>query len=68
MNARQTIAAIEWVELNPRYEGDTRRMMRQERFSLLAAVGSGNAGTIGESLREAHRVAKMWGVNLETRR
>lgn len=62
MNATQLITQLELAEVSSEHAGDTRRMMRDERFALVAAVRSGDAKAIKDATIEAQRVAKMWGV------
>lgn len=64
MNATQMINAMEWVEVSPLYEADTRRMVRDERFALLAAVRTRDASQIQAATREAKTVCQMWDVDL----
>jgi len=64
VNAAQMITAIEYVEVTPSYDAQTRSIMRDERYSLIAAVHSGAANEIKEAMEECERVAKMWGVAL----
>ena len=64
MNANQIIAALTAAEVNAAYQPDTRRMMRDERFSVTAAAQSGDGQRISAAVAEARRVAEMWGVSL----
>lgn len=67
MNAAQLIARFELCEVDRRVASDARRMMRDERMSLLAAVSSGDGKRIAATITEAKRVAAMWGIDLESR-
>lgn len=64
MNANQIINSLTFAEVNSKYAGDLRRMMRAERESLQVAVQSGDASKIKEAAAEAERVAEMWGVEI----
>ena len=64
MNARQLINKLEIVEVSSQYGAQTRDMMMQERFAVLAALKSGNRNEIGEAINETMRVAQMWDVKL----
>ena len=64
MNAAQMISKLEMIEVSSKIENDTRRMMRNERFALLAAVASRDGGKLKAAMAEAVKVADMWGVSL----
>lgn len=64
MNATQILSKLEWAEVNGKLEPDTRRMMRNERFAVKAAVESGDGRKIKAAIAEALSVADMWGVGL----
>ena len=64
MSPAQVESRLEWSEVDGNYAADTRRMMRDERFSLQAALRSGDAAKIAAARDEAVRVAKMWGVKI----
>ena len=61
---RQLLAKLEFAEVNAKLQPDTRDMMRDERFALLAAIHSADGKIIASAMTEAQRVAKMWGVKL----
>jgi len=63
-NAQQIVNSLTYSEVDAALQPDTRRMMRNERFSLQAAIQSGDAGKINAAKAEALRVAGMWGVAL----
>ena len=48
------------AEVDPTRAADTRRMLRNERFALAAALRSGDATKIAAARDEALRVAQMW--------
>ena len=64
MNASQLVKKLTFAEVNASLAADTRRMMREERVSLQAALQSGDADKIKKAMDEAKRVAEMWGVSL----
>lgn len=64
MTGYQLLNRLERAEINPAYAGDTRRMMRGERYALRTAIGSRDGTQIQAAITEALRVARMWGVNL----
>ena len=64
MTANQMITKLIHIEATGKHQPDTRRMMRDERFALTAACKSGDGRKIKDAMREARRVAKMWGVEL----
>ena len=67
MNANQLITALTYAEVDGSIAIDTRRVIRDERFALTAAVNSGDGQLIKAAMAEAMRVAKMWGVELTAR-
>ena len=60
--AQQIITRLSRVEVSARYDAQTRRMMRDERVALTAAVQSRDQSRIRAAMAEAQRVAEMWGV------
>lgn len=58
------ITRLTFAEVDANLEGDTRRMMREEREALQAAVHSGDGRRITAAVTEARRVADMWGVRI----
>ena len=62
--AQQVLDSLTFSEVDARLQPDTRDMMRRERFSLRAAMDSGDVAKIAEAKEEAVRVATMWGVSL----
>ncbi len=62
MNAAQMVRAMQWVEVSSEYAPDTRRMIRNERIAVTAAVKSGKG--IAEAIAQANETAAMWGVDL----
>lgn len=62
MNAQQIITKLTWIEVSPEYAPDCRRVLREERFALMAAVKSGKAQEISAAMSEARRVCEMWGI------
>lgn len=64
MSAQRMINALTFAEVDSRYASDTRRMMRNERFRLQAALAGGDGAKISAAMAEALRVAAMWGVEL----
>ncbi len=62
--ATQIYNALTYAEVNSAYQPDTRRMMREERFALRAALESGSRANIASAMSEVQRVAEMWGVTL----
>lgn len=61
-SAHLLIARLTRTEVSPRYDAQTRRMMRDERFALTAAVHSRDRARILAAMAEARRVAAMWHV------
>ena len=43
MNARKTLRALEWAEVDSHLDADCRRVLRQERLSLQAAMETAEA-------------------------
>lgn len=64
MNANQIINKLIAVEVDKTAAPDMRRVIRDERLALQVAAQSGDAAKIGPAMREAVRVAKMWGAEL----
>jgi hypothetical protein len=60
MSAQQIISRLIAVEIDGSYDYLTRRMMRDERMRVQAAIQCGRG--IAEAKAEAERVARMWGV------
>ena len=54
------VSYLEWCEVDSARAPDCRRILRNERFSLLAALRSGNTARIATVRDESVRVAKMW--------
>lgn len=61
-NAKRLVTTLTYSEVNPKLSPDTRRMMRDERIAVQAAIDSGDQGKIRIASDEAIRVAEMWGV------
>ena len=59
-NPTDLLAYLEWAEVDPNRAQDTRRVLRDERVFLLAAVRGGDSGKIASARDEAVRVCKMW--------
>jgi hypothetical protein len=60
MNAQDTVNAITWIEVDAKADPDARRIMRNERFAIEAAMRTGKG--VGAAVNEAKRVASMWGL------
>ncbi len=59
-NPTKLVTYLEWAEVDSRRAPDARRVLRDERFSLIAALRSGDASKIATARDEAVRVATMW--------
>ena len=64
MNASQLNTRLQFAEVDAKLSADTRRVMREERESLTAALKSRDSHAIAAAMTESLRVAKMWGVEL----
>lgn len=64
MNANQIVGKLVEAEMIDLREPDARRVIRDERMRLQAAVQSGDAEQVAAAMKEAVRVAGMWGVTL----
>ena len=62
MNAQQVVNKLEWAEVDASLAPDCRRVMRDERQTLVVAMRSGDGARIKRALDEAVRVARLWGV------
>jgi len=65
MNAQDTVNAITWIEADAKADPDARRIMRDERFRIQAAMQT--SGNVGAAVNEARRVAAMWGMGSRLR-
>lgn len=66
LSAGQMIRRLTEIECAAEYadQPDLRRVMRDERFALTAAVKAEHGGRIADCMAETVRVADMWGVDL----
>jgi hypothetical protein len=66
MNAQEIVNRLITVEMDSTTEPDMRRVLREERKKLQSALEGRpvNAAAIDGQMREAVRVAAMWGVDL----
>ena len=66
MNANQLINKLTWEEVTSK-DADRRRILRNERMNLQVAVGRRptQPAHIAAQMREAVRVAEMWGVEFD---
>lgn len=64
MTIQRLIHRLTQAEVSARHDAQTRRMMRDERFALTAAVQSRDQARIRAAMAEAQRVAAMWGVGV----
>lgn len=66
MTASQMIAVLDFCEVDGKLAPDCRRVLREQRDALAAALGGGKAAGIAAAMKEAARVCAMWGVELWT--
>lgn len=61
--SRDLATRLEWLEVNSRVAPDCRRVLRDERFAILAARRRGDRAGIVAAETEARRVMQLWGVS-----
>lgn len=64
--AEKLINDLAWAEVGvPKLEPDARRAIQEERIAVEAAIDSGDDIKIDAAMKEARRVAAMWGVKVK---
>ena len=63
-NTERLLGILAEAETNPRRDALCRRVLRDERLALMAAIQRGDTAHVAAVEAEARRVATMWGVAL----
>lgn len=64
VNPQALVSSLEWCEVDGSLAPDCRRTLRDERFSLVNALRSGDGAKIAAARDEAVRVMGMWGIEV----
>jgi len=64
MTPKQLCDRLEWMDVDGDVARDCRDVLRSERFSLTAALRTGNAEKIAKARDEALRVVRLWADHL----
>lgn len=61
---KQVLNALEFAQVNGSLAADCRKVLGDECNAVRAALQSGDGAKIAAAVKEANRVATMWGVSL----
>jgi hypothetical protein len=65
VNIQQILSRLEREEVDGQNSPDMRKVLRDERLGLMSCLQSQRDATaIGNRVKEALRVARMWGVDI----